>query len=101
MPMPSRIEDTHSEAEREQRRWIRTLAIPLALASALMAAALSGAGAWLLGSALVCGVGLGIASLVYLALTADVRDGSRRRRVVVVGGGFAGLQAARGLRHAP
>jgi MFS family permease len=84
-----------SPAEREQRRWLRVLAIPFAAASILMAAALSGAGAWLLGVALVCGVGLGIASLVYLTLTSDLTDATLRHRVVVVGGGLAGPQNAR------
>jgi len=85
----------------EQTRWLRALAIPFFAAAALMAAALGGAGAWLIGPALVCGVGLGLASLLYLVLTTDATDATGRHRVLVVGGGFAGVQAVRGLRHAP
>jgi NADH:quinone reductase (non-electrogenic) len=97
--------DKQGEGEREQRRWIRTLTIPLAASSALLAGAVSGAGVWLMGAALLCGPGLGIAALLYLALTSDINGtavtGGRRHHVVVVGGGFAGLQAVRGLRRAP
>jgi NADH:quinone reductase (non-electrogenic) len=93
------------DAEREQKRWIRTLAIPFIAASALIAAALGGSGAWLVGFALLCGPGLGLAALLYLTFTSDANGdaatGERRHRIVVVGGGFAGLQAVRGLRHAP
>jgi NADH dehydrogenase len=94
-----------ADAEREQRRWIRTLAIPFIAASVLMGGAVSGAGAWLFGLALVCGPGLGLAALLYLTFTSDTNGGAaigeRRHRVVVVGGGFAGVQAVRGLRRAP
>ena len=94
-----------ADAEREQRRWIRTLAIPFIAASALMGGAVSGAGAWLVGLALLCGPGLGLAALLYLTFTSDTNGGAaigeRRQRVVVVGGGFAGVQAVRGLRRAP
>ena len=91
--------------EREQRRWIRTLAIPFIAAAVFTVAALGGAGSAFIGAALVGGPGLGLAALLYLAFTSDTNGGAavgeRRHRVVVVGGGFAGLQAARGLRRAP
>jgi NADH:quinone reductase (non-electrogenic) len=94
-----------ADAEREQRRWIRTLALPFIAASALMGGAVSGAGAWLVGVALLCGPGLGLATLLYLVFTSDTNGGAaigkRRQRVVVVGGGFAGVQAVRGLRRVP
>ena len=94
-----------ADAERDQTRWIRTLAIPFIAASALMGGAVSGAGAWLVGLALLCGPGLGLAALLYLTFTSDTNRGAaireRRQRVVVVGGGFAGVQAVRGLRRAP
>jgi hypothetical protein len=92
-----------ADAEREQRRWVRTLSVPLVAASALTAAALSGGGSWLMGAALLCGPGLGIAALLYLAFTSDLNGkaavGERRHHVVIVGGGFAGVQAVRGLRR--
>ncbi len=60
-----------TDAAREQTRWIVTLAIPFLAASAFMAATLSGAGSWLIGAAILCGPGLGLAALSYLALTSD------------------------------
>jgi NADH dehydrogenase len=97
--------DNQADEEHEQRRWIRALAIPFVASSALVAGAVSGAGVWLMGAALLCGPGLGIAVLLYLVFTSDLNGQAawrgRRHHVVVVGGGFAGLQAVRGLRRAP
>ena len=93
-----------ADAEREQRRWTRALAVPFVAASAFMAGALGGAGVWMIGPALICGPGLGLAALLYLVFTSDLNgEGAtgRRHHVVVVGGGFAGVQAVRGLRRAP
>jgi NADH:quinone reductase (non-electrogenic) len=96
--------DNQGDREREQRRWLRALTIPFVASSVLVAGAVSGAGAWLIGAALLCGPGLGIAALLYLAFTSDLNGKvatGGRHRVVIVGGGFAGLQAVRGLRGAP
>jgi len=89
--------DRYVDADREQVRWMRILGIPFFAASAFIAAALGGAGSWFMGAAIVCGPGVGVLALVYLALSSDINRAAaaaeRRHRVVVVGGGFAGVQA--------
>jgi NADH dehydrogenase len=96
--------DRYTDADRERRRWTRTLSIPFLAASVFLAAALSGGGSYFMGAAIFCGPGIGIVGLVYLALSSDINGEAatdeHRHRVVVVGGGFAGLQAAHGLRSA-
>jgi NADPH-dependent 2,4-dienoyl-CoA reductase/sulfur reductase-like enzyme len=88
--------------EREQRRWIRILAIPMIAASAAMAAALSGS-AWLMLAVVACGPGAGLAALLYLTFSSDTNRteplAESRHRVVVVDGGFAGVQVVSGLRR--
>jgi hypothetical protein len=97
--------DRYADADREQVLWMRILGIPFLAASAFIAAALGGAGSWFMFGAIFCGPGLGVLALVYLALSSDNnRAGAsdeRPHHVVVVGGGFAGLQAVHGLRRAP
>jgi NADH dehydrogenase len=97
--------DRYADADREQVRWMQILGIPFLAASASISAALGGAGSWFMGAAILCGPGLGVLGLVYLALSSDINRAAatdeRRHRVVVVGGGFAGLQAVHGLRRAP
>ncbi len=66
---------TKADADREQTRWIQTLATPLIAASVFMAAALNGAGLWLMGAAIVCGPVLGVLALFYLAITSDTNGG--------------------------
>lgn len=55
----------------EQRPWVRLLTISLVMSSPIIAAASSGAGIWLLRFAILFGLGLGIALLVYLTLPFD------------------------------
>ena len=55
----------------EQRLWVRLLTISLVTSSPIIAAALSGAGIWLFRAAILFGLGLGLALLVYLTLPSD------------------------------
>src|SRR5262249_21952507 len=55
----------------KQRPWVRLLTISLVMSAPIVAAALSGAGIWLLRFAILFGLGLGIALLVYLTLPSD------------------------------
>jgi len=95
--------DGYADADREQRRWMRILAIPFVAASVFITAALGGAGSWFMAAAILGGPVLGIVSLVYVSLSADTNRGPATdeglHRVVVVGGGFAGVQAVHGLRR--
>jgi NADH:quinone reductase (non-electrogenic) len=87
--------------EREQQRWIRTLGIPMIAAAIALAAALAGT-SWLMAAVIACLPGVGLAALLYLTFSSDTNGATpSRRRVVVVGGGFAGVQVVRGLRRAP
>ena len=63
----------------EQRLWVRLLTISLVMSSPIIAAALSGAGIWLLRFAILFGLGLGIALLVYLTLPSDATGVGRLR----------------------
>jgi hypothetical protein len=58
----------------EQRRSIRTLATPLVAASRRWPAALSGT-AWLMAAAIGCGLGRGLAALLYLTFSSDTNGG--------------------------
>jgi hypothetical protein len=62
--------DTHAAAK-ELRRWMVCLGIPTLGAAAFLAAALAGAGAWLMAPAIVVGPGIGGIALVWLALSTD------------------------------
>ena len=55
----------------EQRLWVRLLTISLVMSSPIIAAALSAAGIWLFRAAILFGLGLGSALLVYLTLPSD------------------------------
>ena len=58
-------------AAKELRRWIAWLGIPALVACACTAAALAGAGVWMLGLAIVAGPGIGGIALIWLALSSD------------------------------
>jgi hypothetical protein len=62
----------HSRVEvEEEHRWLRFLVPPFVLGAAFFAAAVGTGHLWLMGFAMVLGVGLLIGGFVYLGLSSD------------------------------
>jgi hypothetical protein len=59
----------------EQGRWMLVFGIPMLVACIFMAMTLGTSIRWLLAFCLAFGPGVGVVSLVYLALSSDTNDG--------------------------
>ena len=70
-PEPS---DQVREAASEEKRWVLMLAIPFLVGATFFAAAIGTGALWLMGPAMLFGVGVIIASFIYLGLSSDTNS---------------------------
>jgi hypothetical protein len=84
------MSDPQDSYPNEERRWMRVLGIPALFACIFMAAAIGTGIHWLIVFCLIFGPGVGVLSIIFLAISSDTNggvDAAARRARVATGNG--------------